>query len=156
MTTFDPHITVATIVEHDGRYLVVEERPHGAPALNQPAGHLEPGETLIDGAIRETLEETGYRVRPTHLIGVYIWTSPINGATYYRFCYAADIVAQVFDHPIDKDIDAHHWYTIDELRATLPMHRSPLVLRCVEDHIAGRRYPLDVVVDTDHGGTKSA
>ncbi len=156
MAAFDPHITVATIVERGGRYLVVEERPHGSPALNQPAGHLEPGETLIAGAIRETLEETGYRVQPTHLVGVYIWTSPTNGATYYRFCYAAGIVEQIVDYPVDRDIDTHHWYTLTELRATVLMHRSPLVLRCVEDHAAGKRYPLDMIFDADHVARVSA
>lgn len=149
MRNFDPHLTVATVVEREGRYLVVEERPHGTPMLNQPAGHVEGGETLAEGAIRETLEETGYRVRPTHLVGVYVWTSPLNGATYFRFCFAADLLEQVEGHVIDKDIDAHHWYSLDELRARRDMHRSPLVLRCVEDHAAGKRYPLDLIFDAD-------
>lgn len=149
MSKFDPHITVATVVERAGRYLVVEERPHGTPMLNQPAGHVEAGETLAEGAARETLEETGYQVQPTHLVGVYVWTSPLNGATYYRFCFAADIVTQVEGYAIDKDIDTHHWLTLGELRERAAMHRSPLVLRCVEDHAAGKRFPLDLVFDAD-------
>lgn len=149
MSGFDPHLTVATVVERDGRYLVVEERPYGEPLLNQPAGHLEGGESFVEGAVRETLEETGYRVNPTHLVGVYVWTSPANGATYIRFCYAADILDRPDGYLTDPDIDAHHWYTLDELRAKRAMHRSPLVLRCVEDHAAGRRFPLDLVYDAD-------
>lgn len=149
MSAFDPHITVATVVERDGRYLLVEESPHGSPVLNQPAGHVEPGETLAEGAVRETLEETGQHVEPTDLVGVYIWTSPVNGATYYRFCFAARWLGAAADARIDPDIDAHHWYTLEELRARAAMHRSPLVLRCVEDHAAGRRYPLELVHDAD-------
>lgn len=149
MSTFDPHITVATIVVRDGRYLVVEERPHGVPLLNQPAGHLEAGETLAEGAVRETLEEAGCRVEPTYLVGVYLWTSPANGATYLRFCFAARLLQEIPGYPVDKDIDAHHWYTLDELRARRDMHRSPLVLQCAEDHAAGRAFPLDLIHDAD-------
>lgn len=149
MDNFDPRITVATVVERGGLYLLVEETPHGTPVLNQPAGHLEGGETLAEGAVRETLEETGYRVAPTALVGVYVWTSPANGATYFRFCFAADIVEQVEGYLTDPDIDARHWYSLDELRARQAMHRSPLVLRCVEDHATGRRFPLDMIFDAD-------
>lgn len=146
---FDPHITVATVVAVDGRYLFVEESPHGAPVLNQPAGHVEAGETLAEGALRETLEETGYRVRLTHLLGLYIWTSPKNGATYYRICFAGELLEKVDGYVIDKDIDAVHWYTLVELHARRDRLRSPLVLQCVEDHAAGKRYPLDLVFDAD-------
>lgn len=149
MTAFDPHLTVATVVERDGRYLLVEESPHGTPVFNQPAGHLEAGETLAEGAARETLEETGWRVRPTHLLGFYVWTSPKNGATYYRVAFAGELLEQVAGYTIDKDIDATHWLTLDELRARSAQLRSPLVLRCVEDHAAGRRFPLDLIYDAD-------
>lgn len=149
MPTFDPHITVATVVERDGRYLLVEESPHGEPVLNQPAGHIEGGETLIDGARREALEETGYRVQPTHVVGVYVWTSPKNGATYFRVCFAGELLEKVEGYAIDKDIDAVHWYTLAELRSRRAMLRSPLVLRCVEDHAAGKRFPLEMIFDAD-------
>ena len=149
MNTFDPHLTVATVIERDGRYLLVEESPHGEPVYNQPAGHLEGGETLAEGAIREALEETGYRVRPTHLLGIYVWTSPKNGASYYRIAFAGELLEKVEGYAIDKDIDAVHWLTLDELRTRRAMLRSPLVLRCVEDHAAGRRFPLDLVFDAD-------
>lgn len=149
MSNFDPHLTVATVVERDGRYLVVEESPHGAPVYNQPAGHLEGGETFADGARREALEETGYRIEPTHVLGLYVWTSPKNGATYIRVCFAGELLEKVEGYAIDKDIDAVHWLTLDELRSRSHMLRSPLVLRCVEDHAAGRRFPLDLVFDAD-------
>ena len=152
MDNFDPRITVATVVVRDGRYLLVEECPHGEAVLNQPAGHVEANESLVEAAVRETLEETGYRVEPTALVGVYVWTAPANGATYFRFCFAADIVTQVDGYRTDPDIDAHHWYSLDELRERLPMHRSPLVLRCVEDHAAGKRFPLDMIFDADAMG----
>lgn len=149
MSRFDPHVTVATVVEVDGRYLLVEESPHGAPVLNQPAGHVEAGETLAEGAAREALEETGYRIRPSHLLGLYVWTSPKNGVTYYRVCFAGELQEKVDGYAIDKDIDAVHWYSLEELRARSAMLRSPLVLRCVEDHAAGRRFPLDMIFDAD-------
>lgn len=147
---FDPHVTVATVVCRDGRYLLVEESPHGVAVFNQPAGHVEGGETLPDAAIRETLEETGWRVRPTHVLGVYVWTSPKNGATYYRVAFAGELLEQVAGHAIDKDIDAVHWLTLDEIRARHTQLRSPLVLRCAEDHAAGKRFPLDLIFDADH------
>jgi len=149
MSAFDPHITVATVVLHEGRYLFVEESPHGTPVLNQPAGHLEGGESLADGAVREALEETGFRVRPTHLLGIYVWTSPANGATYFRICFAGDLLEKVEGHEIDKDIDAVRWYSLEELRERQHQLRSPLVLRCVEDHAAGKRLPLDAIYDAD-------
>lgn len=149
MASFDPHITVAVVVLHEGRYLFVEESPHGTPVLNQPAGHLEGGESLPDGAAREALEETGYRIRPTHLLGFYIWTSPKNGATYFRACFAGELLEKVAGYAIDKDIEAVRWYSLEELRARHDMLRSPLVLQCVEDHAAGKRYPLDMIFDAD-------
>lgn len=148
--TFDPHLTVATVVTRDGRYLLVEESPHGAPVFNQPAGHVEAGETLAEGAAREALEETGYRIRPTHVLGIYVWTSPVNGATYYRIAFAGEIEEKVEGYVLDPDIDAVHWLTLDELRARRDQLRSPLVLRCVEDHAAGQRFPLALVYDADH------
>lgn len=149
MNRFDPHLTVATVVERDGRYLLVEESPHGVPVFNQPAGHLEGGESLVEGAAREALEETGFRIRPTHVLGFYVWTSPKNGATYYRVAFAGELGEKVAGYAIDKDIDAVHWLTLDELRARSDQLRSPLVLRCVEDHAAGKRYPLDLIYDAD-------
>lgn len=149
MSNFDPHLTVATVVERNGRYLLVEESPHGTPVYNQPAGHLEAGETLADGARREALEETGFHVEPTHVLGFYVWTSPKNGATYYRACFAGEIISKAEGYVIDKDINAVHWLTLDEVRARRDSLRSPLVLRCIEDHAAGRRFPLDLIFDAD-------
>ncbi len=149
MTEFAPHLTVATVIVRDGRYLLVEESPHGAAVFNQPAGHVEAGETLEEAAVREALEETGFRVRVTHLLGVYIWTSPQSGASYYRFAFVGEILEQVAPGALDSDIDALHWLTLDEIRARRPQLRSPLVLRCAEDHAAGKRYPLDMIFDAD-------
>lgn len=146
---FDPHLTVATVVVRDGRYLLVEESPHGAAVFNQPAGHVEAGESLVEAAMRETLEESGFRVRITDLLGVYVWTSPLSGASYYRFAYAGEITGQAAPGALDSDIDALHWLTLEEIRARRKQLRSPLVLRCVEDHAAGKRFPLDLVFDAD-------
>lgn len=156
MSAFDPHITVATVVLHDGRYLFVEESPDGKPVLNQPAGHIEGGESLAAGAMREALEETGYRVQLTHLLGIYVWTSPTNGATYFRVCFVGELMEKVEGYTVDKDIDAVRWYSLDELRARTDMLRSPLVLRCVEDHAAGKRLPLDTIFDADELARRAA
>ncbi|WP_336366767.1 NUDIX hydrolase [Marinobacter sp. C2H3] len=142
-----PHATVAVIVEDpDGRFLMVEEHSDGRIVFNQPAGHIEENEAVLDAVRRETLEETGWAVEPRHFLGLYTYVAPANGVTYYRFCYAADALERVTEQ-LDDGIIAAHWLTLDELRAQPDRLRSPLVLRCIEDYRNGRRYPLDVVVD---------
>ena len=142
-----PAVTVATIVERDGRFLVVEEETRAGRRLNQPAGHLESGETSPEAAVRETLEETGWRVVPTHLVGIYTWSAPDNGATFVRFAYAARAESHDPGRPLDDGIVQALWLSHDELVARRAAHRSPLVLRCVEDFRAGRRLPPDTILE---------
>jgi 8-oxo-dGTP pyrophosphatase MutT (NUDIX family) len=142
-----PAATVATIVVHDGAFLLVEEETRLGVRLNQPAGHLEAGETLVDAAVRETLEETGYRVMPTALVGIYRWQAPETGATFLRFAFAGEIVAHEADRALDDGILRALWLSYDELVARRAMHRSPLVLRCVDDYRAGTRRPLDHITE---------
>ncbi|MFC6673158.1 NUDIX hydrolase [Marinobacterium aestuariivivens] len=142
-----PHATVATIVERDGRFLVVEEISAGRRVINQPAGHIEENEAITAAAVRETLEETGWHVEPEHLVGLYTYRAPSNGVTYYRFCFAARAVQQVPDAELDSDILRALWLTREELAAREKDLRSPLVLRCIDDYLSGRRFPLDFVVE---------
>lgn len=145
--TWTPHATVAVIVEDDlGRFLLVEETSGGLVVFNQPAGHVEEGESITEAARREALEETGWQVEPEHFLGVYTYRAPANGVTYYRFCYAARAIEKVSEE-LDTGIIAAHWLTLDEIRERKHKLRSPLVLQCIEDYRDGRRFPLDVVVD---------
>jgi 8-oxo-dGTP pyrophosphatase MutT (NUDIX family) len=145
--TWKPHATVAVIAEDSqGRFLLVEEISSGKVVFNQPAGHIEENEPVLDAVRRETLEETGWEIEPTHLIGVYTYKSPNNGATYYRFCYAANALRQITEE-LDDGIIAPHWLKLEEIRQLGEKLRSPLVLQCIEDYRKGRKFPLDVVVD---------
>jgi 8-oxo-dGTP pyrophosphatase MutT (NUDIX family) len=139
-------VTVATVVVRDGRLLVVEEMAGGRLVLNQPAGHLEPDEALLDAARRETLEETGWTVAPTAFIGAYQWKSPgAEGRHYLRLAFAADPVSHDPGQPLDDGIARALWLTPAELQAEHARHRSPLVWQAVADFLAGRRYPLDAL-----------
>ena len=142
-----PVVTVATIVARDGAFLLIEEETSSGVRINQPAGHLEPRETLAAAAMRETLEETGYRVTPTALVGVYRWHSPDTGATFIRFAFAAEVVAHDAARPLDVGILRVLWLTYDELKAKRAKHRSPLVLRCVDDYRSGSRRPLEHITE---------
>lgn len=142
-----PAVTVATIVERDGRYLLVEEETRAGRKLNQPAGHLESGESLPAAAVRETLEETAWSVAPTALVGVYRWEASDNGATFVRFSFAAEARAHDPARPLDAGIVRAVWLTYDEIAARRADHRSPLVQRCIDDFRAGLRWPLDFVAE---------
>lgn len=145
-----PHVTVAAVVQRDGKFLLVEEETEAGLAFNQPAGHLEAGESLVDAVIRETLEETAYHFKPTHLVGVYNWTHPTKAdATYLRFAFGGELRGYEAGRPLDDGIVAARWLTLDEVKATQARHRSPLILRCFEDMLAGRRAPLDLLVHYD-------
>jgi len=145
-----PHVTVAAVVQRDGKFLLVEEETDVGLAFNQPAGHLEKGESLLDAVVREALEETAYHFVPTHLVGVYNWKHPDkDDKTYLRFAFAGELRGFEADRPLDEGIVAAHWLTLDEIRATQARHRSPLILRCIEDMLAGKRYPLDLLVHYD-------
>ena len=142
-----PAVSVATVVERDGLYLLVEEETRAGLRLNQPAGHLEAGETPAQGAVRETLEESAWRVDVTHLVGIYIWQPRDSHRAYLRFAFAAD--ARVHDgaRKLDDGIVRTLWMSPDEIRAQVTRHRSPMVMRCVDDHVAGRRLPLDWIAN---------
>ena len=142
---WQPDVTVATVVVADGRLLVVEERVNGRLVLNQPAGHLEPDESLQDAALRETREETGWEVRLTGFIGAYQWKAPETGRHYLRFAFAAEPLAHDPARPLDEGIVRALWMTPSELRAASARHRSPLVWQAVADHLAGSRHPLSLV-----------
>jgi 8-oxo-dGTP pyrophosphatase MutT (NUDIX family) len=139
-----PHVTVATVVVRDGHLLLVEERIDGRDVLNQPAGHLEPGESLADAAVRETLEETGWAVRLSAFIGVYQWTAP-DGTPFLRFAYAAEALSHDPARRLDTGILRALWLTPAELKADPTRLRSPLVWQVVADYLAGQRHPLSLV-----------
>ncbi len=140
-----PHLVVACVVERDGRYLLVEESAGGQLVLNQPAGHWEYGETFVDGAVRETLEESGWHVQPTHLLGLYEYQPDDLPYTFVRLAFVADAVRHEPERPLDDGIVRAVWMTRDEIAACPERHRSPMVLRCVDDHRAGQRLPLSVI-----------
>ena len=137
-----PDLTVAAIVEREGCFLLVEERVRGSVMLNQPAGHVEPGESPIDAVIRETFEETGWTFEPEALTGLYLWRSPESGRTVLRLAVGGACTSHAPAHEIDRGIMRAVWLT----RAQLDEHRSPLrtpmVLRCIDDYLRGERYPL--------------
>ncbi len=139
-------LTVAAVIQHEGRYLLVEEETDDGIRINQPAGHLEPDESILEGAVRETLEETAYGFSPTGLVGIYRWRHPASGVTYVRFAFCGELGSHQAGRALDRGILRTLWLTPEQLRACASSHRSPLVLRCVEDHLAGRRYPLDMLV----------
>jgi len=140
-----PDVTVAAVVERDGRFLLVEERIAGRLVLNQPAGHVEHGETLLAAVVREAREETAWCFEPQWLLGLYRWQNPHSGRTFLRFAF----IGTVHDHdprqPLDTDILATHWLSANELRQQHSRLRTPLVMRCVEDHLAGERIELATV-----------
>jgi 8-oxo-dGTP pyrophosphatase MutT (NUDIX family) len=143
-----PAVTVAAIAERDGHFLLVEEETSDGIRFNQPAGHLDPRESLVQAVIRETLEESAYDFTPTALVGVYMssYLSSRTGqeVTYLRFAICGDIGAQ-YDQPLDFGILRAVWMTYDEMLACRDKHRSPLVLRCVDDYLGGKRSPLSLI-----------
>ena len=144
-----PTITVAAVVEQDGKFLLVEERTDEGAVLNQPAGHLEADETLLEGVVRETLEETAYHFQPEFLLGVYRWRSPGSLITYLRFAFTGRTVGFDGQRKLDQEIIRAAWMSEAEIREQAHRHRSPLVLRCVQDYLAGKRYPLDILIHYD-------
>ncbi len=140
-----PNVTVAALIERDGRFLLVEEETEDGLRFNQPAGHLDEGESLVEACARETLEETAWGFRPTALVGIYQWQRPQGDITYLRFAYSGELGAHVADRVLDTGIHRAVWMTIEEIDANLDRHRSPLVKQCVADFLAGQRYPLDIV-----------
>ena len=144
---WQPHITVATVIEDNGRFLFVEELKAGRLVLNQPAGHLEANESLREAALRETLEETGWNVELTALLGIYLYTAPSNGVTYQRVCFSARPLRHDPERELDSDISGITWLTRDELAVQPERWRSELVLRCVDDYLAGIHGSLELLRD---------
>ena len=140
-----PNVTVAAVVMRDGKFLLVEEETEAGLAFNQPAGHLEEGESLIAAVVREALEETAYHFKPTHLVGIYNWKHPSKDVTYLRFAFGGELRGYEAERKLDDGIVAARWLTLDEVKDTQARHRSPLILRCIEDWQAGKRYPLDLI-----------
>ena len=141
-----PNVTVAAVIERQGRYLLVEEDTADGLRLNNPAGHLDRGESPVQGCVRETLEETAHHFSPTALVGIYLArTRQPEDITYLRFAFTGTLGAFEPARPLDQGIVRTLWMTIDEIRASVARHRSPLLLQGVEDHAAGRRYPLELV-----------
>ena len=152
-----PSVTVAAIIERDGRFLLVEEETTEGLKLNNPAGHLEPGETPAEGCAREALEETAHAFRPTELLGIYLSrfqrATTGDDITYLRFAFRGELGAHHPGCALDAGIVRTLWMTADEIRQCEPRHRSPLLLRCLEDYLAGQRYPLSAIY-TDPGVTR--
>lgn len=140
-----PHVTVAAVAERDGRFLVVEEEVHGRKVINNPAGHLEPGESFVDAVRREALEETGWEFQPDAVTGIYIWKNPELDKTFVRVAFHGHCARHHPERPLDQGIIAAHWLSRAELAGGGWALRSPLVLRCVDDFLAGRRYPLELL-----------
>ena len=140
-----PSVTVAAVVERGGRFLLVEEETGHGRLYNQPAGHLDPGESLTEAVVRETMEETAHAFKPNALLGVYQYHHPGDDVTYIRFAFTGEITAHEAGRALDHGIVRAVWLTPGEIRREAPRHRTPLVLRCMDDYLAGRRYPLAVL-----------
>jgi len=142
-----PNVTVAAVIEQDGRFLLVEEHTKAGLRLNTPAGHLDPGESPAEGCARETLEETAHHFTPTALIGIYMarFLGDEEDVTYMRFAFTGTLGAFEPGRPLDEGIVRTLWMTADEIRSSVARHRSPLLLQCVEDYLAGQRYSLDLI-----------
>ena len=142
-----PHVTVAAVLECEGRFLLVEEETDEGIRFNQPAGHLECREALTDAVVREVLEETGCTFVPQYLIGVYNWRNEAKDLTYLRFAFGGEVVAHDAQRQLDAGIIAAHWLSLDEIQAVQARLRSPMVMRCMNDYLSGQRCPLELLKD---------
>ena len=138
------HLTVATVIESDNSFLMVKETKYGKQVINQPAGHVEPGEDILQAAVRETLEETGWEVSISGFLGISTHYVSHNGVTYYRMTFVAETITHHEDYMIDKDIDCALWMSFDEIIAAKHQLRSEMVLSCIEDYRAKRIFPLEI------------
>jgi 8-oxo-dGTP pyrophosphatase MutT (NUDIX family) len=140
-----PNVTVAAMIEQDGRFLLVEEKTDRGNRFNQPAGHLEDNETLLEAVIRETMEESAYEFLPEALLGIYHWKHHHNDTTYLRFAYIGKVGTHYPQQALDDGIIRAVWMTAEEMRINAHLMRSPQVLTCVEDYLAGKRFPLESI-----------
>lgn len=147
-----PEVTVAAVTQVEGRFLCVEERISQKLVLNQPAGHVEIGETLVEAVVREVREETAWLFEPEALLGVYLWRNPVSNRSTLRFAFTGSVSDHRPAQPLDRGIVCTRWLTHAELTEREPRLRSPLVLRCVEDFLTGRRLPIDAVACLDIKG----
>ena len=144
-----PNCTVAALIEREGRFLLVEEETEDGLRFNQPAGHLDPGESLVAACTREAMEETAWCFTPTALVGIYQWPRPQSDVSYLRFAFAGELGTHQEDRALDTGIVRTVWMTPEEIRARADRHRSPLVWQCVADYLAGWRFPLEIVTHYD-------
>lgn len=144
-----PNTTVAALIERDGRFLMVEEEENGQVVYNQPAGHLDEGESLLTAVVRETLEETAWHFQPESVTGIYRWVNPLSTTTYLRICFAGVCSEHDATRPLDKGIRRALWMTREELCAVNSQLRSPMVMRCIDDYLAGQRYSLSLLTEID-------
>lgn len=140
-----PNVVVAAVIERDGRFLMVEEESDEGLVFNQPAGHLDEGEDLMHAVCREVMEETAWQFEPHALLGLYLWPHPRGDTTYLRVCFTGDCKAHDPTKTLDTGIIRAAWLTREELVHEHARLRSPLVLRCIDDYLAGRRYPIDIL-----------
>ncbi len=152
-TRWSPSVTVAAIIERDGRFLLIEEHTPEGLRLNNPAGHLEPGESPQEACAREALEECGHSFKPTHLVGIYLSRfqrhepshPQFEDVTYLRFAFAGELLEHFPSLALDHGIVRTLWLSAEEVLASAPRHRSPLVVQCMQDHLRGQRWPLQAV-----------
>lgn len=140
-----PSATVAAVIERERRFLLVEELDAGILRFNQPAGHLEQHESLAEACSREVLEESAWHFQPSDLVGIYRWHSPENGITYLRFAFCGRLGGHEPERRLDEGIVRAVWLSPTEIRDSRGRHRSPLVLQCMEDYLAGKRYPMEIL-----------
>jgi len=150
--TWKPHVTVAAVAERDGRFLLVEEIIDGRRVINQPAGHLDEGESLVQAVVRETREETAWTFEPEALVGIYRWRSPRDGETFVRVTFCGQCTGHDDRQPLDKEIVRTAWLSREALAERRARLRSPLVLRSIDDYLEGRRHPLDLLVEVAADG----
>jgi len=142
-----PNVTVAAVVERDGKFLLVEEQTKDGIRLNQPAGHLEANESILAAVKRETLEETAHEFQPEQITGIYRWAKPESQLTYLRFAFSGQLGRHHPDRQLDVGIVRAVWLSHGEILGSVDRHRSPLVVRCVEDFLAGQRFSIEALVD---------
>lgn len=140
-----PNVTVAAIAEQDDRFLLVEENADGLIVFNQPAGHLEKDETLINAVKREVLEETAWEFKPEHIVGIYLYPNPHNEIVYLRVCFYGICTKHYPEKKLDDEIIRAVWLSRDELEKNREAMRSPMVLGCIDDYLAGKKFPLDLL-----------